>query len=165
MPKKVIKRRTTKKPVLKPSAKIAPQKPEAPKHAPKKEKFVFGIGRRKTAIARIKLTGGGTGQFQVNKRDFKQYFPTFALQKIVMMPLETTGLMRKVDIVAQARGGGTAAQAQSVALAVSRALVKSDEALKLALKKLGLLTRDSRKKERKKPGLKRARRAPQWQKR
>jgi small subunit ribosomal protein S9 len=157
MEKKVTKKRRTSKKV---SAKLT-----RPKAVPAKTLYFSAIGRRKTAIAKIKLVKNGTGEFLVNNRDFKNYFPTFSLQKIASAPLEVSGLDRKVDVAARILGGGVAAQAQGFSLAIARALVKMDPALKLTLKKQGFLTRDARKKERKKPGLKRARRAPQWQKR
>lgn len=135
------------------------------KAAPKPAEYFFAVGRRKTAQAKIKLTGGGSGAFTVNQKDAITYFPTVQLQKYVMRPLELTGLLKKVDVAVLVRGGGIPAQAQAVGLGISRALLLLDPNQRLVLKKEGLLRRDARKKERKKPGLKRARRAPQWQKR
>lgn len=153
------------KPEAQPEAVKPELKAEAGKPSVVKGRYISAIGRRKTAQAKIKLYVDGTGEFLVNEREMMNYFPTVHLQKIVTDPANLTGLLKKLNVVAVARGGGVNAQAQAVALGISRALVKSDPALKLVLKKEGLMTRDSRKKERKKPGLKRARRAPQWQKR
>lgn len=151
---------------LKKIDKKATTKPaKKPVRAVPKVRYVFALGRRKTADAKVKLWKEGSGEFKVNDRDLANYFPTMHLQKAAVAALETTGLLKKVDIAVKAAGGGVAAQAQAVGLGVSRALIKADPALRSALKKQGLLRRDARKKERKKPGLKRARRAPQWQKR
>lgn len=140
--------------------KISKEKAE-----PDVAKYFFAVGRRKTAIAKVKLCMGGEGEAMVNNRKVLDYFPILRLQKIVTAPLSTTGLLKKVNLMITVRGGGVSAQAQAASLGISRALVKADPALRLALKKGGFLTRDARKRERKKPGLKRARRAPQWQKR
>lgn len=147
-----------KKAIKKPKIQEA-EKPKAP------EQYFMGIGRRKTAIAKVKLRLLGNGEFIVNNRAFQNYFPIFSLQKTSIEPLAIAGLLKKVNIQAHLQGGGISAQAQATSLAIARALVKTNPELKTVLKKQGLLTRDSRKKERKKPGLKRARRAPQWQKR
>lgn len=142
-------------------------KAEAKKKLPKKPvaPYVFAVGRRKSAVARLKLEREGTGEFVVNGREAGQYFPTIQHLSTIARPLAVMGLEKKVNVRAAVTGGGVAAQASAVSLAMSRALVKSDPATKAVLKKQGLLTRDAREKERKKPGLKRARRAPQWQKR
>lgn len=145
-------------------AKAEAVKPESRK-LPSKGQYIFGIGRRKTAEARIKLYIGGTGDMSINGLPLTQYFPTLAMQRSVADPLEAAGLLKKIDIVAETRGGGVMAQAKAMALGIARALVTADPAHKAVLKKQDFLTRDARKKERKKPGLKRARRAPQWQKR
>lgn len=131
----------------------------------KKGKYLFAVGRRKTAVAKVKLYPNGTGQFLVNKRTAADYFPTLQLQKDAAKALDAAGFLKTVDVEASAKGGGVRAQADAVRLGIARALVKMDGAIKTVLKKHGLMTRDARKKERKKPGLKRARRAPQWQKR
>ncbi len=128
-------------------------------------KYFFAIGRRKTAIAKVKMFIDGIGEMAVNARPLINYFPTISLQKLATDPLNITGLLKKVNIEAKVLGGGVNAQAQAFGLGVARALVASNPEIKTILKKQGLLTRDARKKERKKPGLKRARRAPQWQKR
>ncbi len=142
----------------KPTAKKVETKKKAPP-------YFFAIGRRKTALAKIKLELEGKGEFVVNQRELVNYFPTLALQKTVTDPLNSAGLLKKVKVIAKVAGGGISGQASAVALGLARALVRADAAFKPVLKKQGMLTRDARKKERKKPGLKRARRAPQWQKR
>lgn len=131
----------------------------------KKAKHIFAVGRRKTAVARVKLFPAGTGVLTINQRTFEKYFPTLQLQKDAVKALDVAGFLKSVDVEADALGGGVAGQAEAVRLGIARALVKMDPAIKTVLKKQGLMTRDPRKKERKKPGLKRARRAPQWQKR
>lgn len=153
--KTTSKKKVTKE--TKASRPIATKKPAG--------KYIFAVGRRKTAIARVKLWSEGTGDIVVNSRFWQEYFPTESLQQLLAAPLEALGTTKSVNIVALVSGGGVVSQAKAVALGIARAFVSRDEASKTVLKKQGLLTRDSRKKERKKPGLKRARRAPQWQKR
>lgn len=158
--KTAIKKTTAKKPRAK------AEKAEKPGHKkPAVGKYIFAIGRRKTASARVKLYAAGIGEFTVNGKAFTRYFPTFQLQRTALAPLDLQGLNKSVNLTIAVSGGGVNAQAGAVSLAVARALVTLDPAHKLVLKKQDLLTRDSREKERKKPGLKRARRAPQWQKR
>lgn len=130
-----------------------------------KAKYFYGLGRRKTSVVAVRLFPEGSGGIIINGRELEKYFPTLALQKITQEALSHSGLSKKLEIQAKAHGGGASGQAKAFLLATARALVVMDPALKLVLKKHKLLTRDSRKKERKKPGLKRARRAPQWQKR
>lgn len=129
------------------------------------KKYLYALGRRKTAVARVRLIPGGKGVITINSRALHDYFPRPPLAREVSRPLEQVGLSKNCDVTALVQGGGIRAQAESVRLAIARALVKSNATLRPSLKPLGLLTRDPRKKERKKPGLKRARRAPQWQKR
>lgn len=127
--------------------------------------YIFAVGRRKTARAKVKLFTEGTGEIEVNERAFENYFPALSFQKVVQAPLDAIGVLKKYNIKVRTAGGGISAQADATALGISRALVKLDPNARTVLKKEGLLRRDARKKERKKPGLKRARRAPQWQKR
>lgn len=122
------------------------------------------VGRRKTASARVRLTPG-SGKIVVNGKDFKEYFPYFEWQNIILAPLTAVGKDKTFDVSAKIVGGGQKGQAVSVQLGIARALVKWNEDLKKSLKTQGYLTRDARVKERKKPGLKSARRAPQWSKR
>ncbi len=128
------------------------------------KEYISATGKRKTAIAQIKFLPEGEGRIIVNKKDFKEYFPFFVWQKIVTDPLTLTDF-KNFDIEVKVKGGGVNAQAESIRLGISRALVKYNPELRPILKSAGFLTRDPRIKERKKPGLKRARRAPQWQKR
>ncbi len=138
------------------------------KIAQKKEKVAVesmrSVGRRKTAAARVRLTPG-TGKIIVNGKDFKVYFPYFEWQNIIMAPLTAVGKEKTFDISVKIVGGGQKGQAVAVQLGIARALVVWNNELKKSLKTQGYLTRDARVKERKKPGLKRARRAPQWSKR
>lgn len=122
------------------------------------------IGRRKTAVARIYLSEGN-GNITVNKREFKEYFPTLALQYIVLQPLNKLNVAEKYDIKVNLDGGGPKGQAEALRLAISRALVEIDEQTKKVLKQEGFLTRDSREVERKKPGQPKARKRFQFSKR
>jgi len=122
------------------------------------------VGRRKTAIARVRLTPGD-GRIMINDKTPLQYLGRRALEIEVMQPLRVTERLRRFDITIRVRGGGVAGQAGAIAHGISRALLEQDEELRPSLKQAGLLTRDSRMKERKKYGLKRARKAPQYTKR
>jgi len=126
--------------------------------------IVNTIGRRKTAVARIYLSEG-KGNITVNKRDFKEYFPTLALQYIVLQPLNQLSVAEKYDIKVNLDGGGPKGQAEALRLAISRALIEIDEQAKKVLKQEGFLTRDSREVERKKPGQPKARKRFQFSKR
>jgi small subunit ribosomal protein S9 len=130
----------------------------------KAEKYIRALGRRKEATAITKLWQSKKG-IVINGRNLSDYFTLLELQKIVEEPLKITDLLGKVGIEITAKGGGTRGQAEACRLAIARALVKNNSDLKKGLKIRGLLTRDSRVKERKKFGLKKARRAPQWRKR
>ena len=133
-------------------------------YTPKKAYF-YGTGRRKSSVARVRLLPGGTGEITINNRTLDNYFGLDTLKLIVRQPLEATGTTEKFDIVCTVTGGGFTGQAGAIRHGVSRALIKADETLRPALKKAGFLTRDPRMKERKKYGLKAARRAPQFSKR
>jgi small subunit ribosomal protein S9 len=122
------------------------------------------LGRRKTAVARIYLSNGN-GTITVNKRDYKEYFPTATLQYVVRQPLEITESLRKYDIKVNLDGGGVNGQAEALRLAISRALCKIDEEFRPALKAKGLMRRDPRMVERKKPGQPKARKKFQFSKR
>ncbi|MFQ5401235.1 MAG: 30S ribosomal protein S9 [Anaerolineae bacterium] len=130
-------------------------------------RYYEGIGRRKRASARVRiyLDDEGTGSFIVNGKDVKEYFPRFGDYKVLMGPLVDTELAGKVDVTVLINGGGITGQTGAVRLGLARALVKYDESLRGALRARGHLTRDARIKERKKPGLKRARKAPTYTKR
>ncbi len=125
--------------------------------APSKKYFI-GVGRRKTAIAQVRIIPGH-GKIVLNQQELDQ------LPENVLSPLVLTGQKEKFDISIVTRGGGFSSQQDAIKLGIARALVVFDETLKPTLRKAGLLTRDAREKERKKPGLKRARKAPQWAKR
>ena len=131
-----------------------------------KQKTQFlGTGRRKKAIARVRLIPNGKGKIVVNKEDINDYFKSDVLKLIVRQPLELTNTTEKYDIFVNVVGGGLTGQAGAISLGISRALTKAEENLRTELKKAGFLTRDSRTKERKKYGLKKARKAPQFSKR
>lgn len=140
---------------------------------PKPEKYFEAVGRRKTAVARIRLfTRRGAGAsdldeklFLINEKPLKQYFPTFELQQITQASLEKMKCLDKFRVSAKVKGGGLHAQAEAVRQGITRALVLFNPNFRKRLKKAGFLKRDPRMRERKKFGLKRARRAPQWQKR
>ena len=127
-------------------------------------RYLPATGRRKTAVANVRLFTG-QGDITVNKKPFKVYFSNTTLQNEALLAFKLTGLGGQYYFVATVAGGGIQAQAQAVRHGISKALSTLGEEIKRVLKKNGLLTRDDRKKERKKPGLRRARRAPQWAKR
>jgi small subunit ribosomal protein S9 len=126
--------------------------------------YIEAIGRRKTATARVRLYQG-TGEIVVNDKPMEQYFGRALDQMILRQPLNLTGTAASFNISVHCNGGGEGGQAAAVRLGIARALCESDGNLRAALKSAGFLTRDSRAKERKKPGLKRARKAPQYTKR
>lgn len=129
-----------------------------------KSKYFFGTGRRKSATARVRIIKGN-GEIIINNLNPEKYFQDrFAIQKI-KQPLKLLDLEKKIDISVLVLGGGKISQINAIILGLSRAILQYNSAFRPTLKKSGFLTRDSREKERKKPGLKRARRAPQWQKR
>lgn len=123
------------------------------------------IGRRKTSIARLRLSSPGSGAFIINNKKSEDYFRYGLWKEILILPLSMVGLDGKVDVSVKVNGGGLKSQVEAVRLALCRALIKYNLDWRPVIKKMGWLTRDPREKERKKPGLKRARRAPQWQKR
>lgn len=129
------------------------------------EKYFQSIGRRKTAIAQVRLTLGGNGTIVVNGKPYEEHFTTPSYKAAVLAPLKATGHTESVNITVRTVGGGISGQADAVKLGIARALLMVDENLKAALKANSLLTRDPRKKERKKPGKHGARRSPQWRKR
>ncbi len=135
----------------------------AKKKTSKKIEFL-GTGRRKKAVARVRLADG-TGVITINKKSLDEYFGLDTLKYIVNQPLVLTGNTSNYDVIVNVKGGGFTGQAGAIRHGISRALVKADENTKAELKKAGFLTRDPREKERKKYGLKKARRAPQFSKR
>ncbi len=127
--------------------------------------YYYGTGRRKDAVARVRLVPG-TGKITINEKDIDEYFGLDTLKLIVRQPLEATETAAKFDVIASAQGGGISGQAGAIRHGIARALVVADEeAYKATLKAAGFLTRDARMKERKKPGLKKARKASQFSKR
>ena len=121
-------------------------------------------GKRKTAVARVILKPG-TGAYVINGRTLEQHFPRFTLQRNIRQPLEQVGYESRMDVVASMHGGGVSAQAGALRHGISRALIEADPNLRSELKRRGFLTRDARVKERKKAGLKKARKRPQFSKR
>ena len=166
--KKAVKKTTTTK-----VKKAAPEVTEkvAKVKAEKKsadEVYFYGVGRRKSSVAQVRLYSydkATDSDLIVNKKKLKDYFPGVNLQNTFLAPLKTVGLYGKVRATVLVRGGGVTGQVEAVRLGIARALVKYDETFKKALKDLGYMTRDAREVERKKPGLKKARKAPQWAKR
>ena len=130
-----------------------------------KKPYLYGTGRRKSSVARVHLFPNGTGTIRINNRDIDEYFGLETLKFTVRQPLIKTDMANKVDINATVKGGGVTGQAGAIRHGIARALLLVDEANRAALKEAGFLTRDPRMKERKKYGLKGARRAPQFSKR
>jgi small subunit ribosomal protein S9 len=131
----------------------------------KTEDFIRAVGRRKTAIARTRLFPQGKGKIEINGKDYKEFFPALILQNKVTAPLEAVGKLTDFDFTIKTVGGGTLGQSEAVRHGIARALVKFNEEYRSTLRAAGFMTRDPRAKERKKPGLKKARRAPQFSKR
>ena len=130
-----------------------------------KRQYQYGTGRRKSSVARVRVYEGGTGSITINGRDIDDYFGLDTLKLIVRQPLVATDMVGKVDIVCTVPGGGVTGQAGAIRHGISRALLGVNAEYRATLKAAGFLTRDPRMKERKKYGLKAARRAPQFSKR
>ena len=130
-----------------------------------KKPYFYGTGRRKSSVARVHVYENGTGAITINGRDIDDYFGLDTLKLIVRQPLVTTDMLGKVDITVTVTGGGVSGQAGAIRHGISRALVVLNPEFRAALKAAGFMTRDPRMKERKKYGLKAARRAPQFSKR
>lgn len=169
-PKDIKKKVAVKKPVS--VLKVESAEEAAPVvEIPAEEKggirktYLYAVGRRKEATAQVRLLKNGNGKVTVNGRDLPNYFGAPILQEIVIAALKVVGQDNKLDISAKVSGGGLTGQAEAIRMGVSRALLLLNPVFRKSLRRHGYLTRDSRMKERKKPGLKRARRAPQWQKR
>ena len=129
------------------------------------QEYYYGTGKRKTSIAKVRLYLGNGNIIRVNDKPLEEAFPWFIWQITVKEPLEVTNSLGRFHVMAQVKGGGISSQSQAVRHGIARALIAFDESLKTPLRRHGLLTRDARIKERKKYGLKRARRAPQYTKR
>ena len=130
-----------------------------------KNPYMYGTGRRKSSVARVRVYPNGSGNITINGRDVEEYFGLETLKMVVRQPLNTTETLGKVDIIATVEGGGVSGQAGALRHGISRALLLVNPEFRPLLKKAGFLTRDPRMKERKKYGLKAARRAPQFSKR
>ena len=167
-PKKSVRKTAARKPKkeIAPMEAAAVMKAVLPVEKPdEKRNYIYAVGRRKSAVARVRLFPQGTGSFTVNKKSVEAYFSTFESQKIAREALEKIEAKGIYDVSAYVRGGGVAGQADAVRLGIARALVKFNEDFRKPMRSFGFLTRDPRVKERKKPGLKRARKAPQFSKR
>lgn len=138
--------------------------PKAQEAVTPKERYFESVGRRKQSIARVRLFTKRT-TIEINNRPLASYFPVLRLQKKVVSPIEKMKLDDKLGAVIKVMGGGLTGQADAICLGIARALLKFNPEFRKRLRRLGLLTRDARVVERKKYGLKKARRAPQWQKR
>ena len=138
--------------------------PRAPRSVPRTERPIQTVGRRKEAIVRVRVIPG-TGQFMLNGRSLESYFPSKVHQQLVREPLAMADRAETLDIIANLRGGGVTGQAGALRLGIARAICDLDVEDRPAMKKAGFLTRDARVKERKKYGLKKARKAPQYSKR
>ena len=141
-----------------------PAAPRAPRSLPRTERPIQTVGRRKEAIVRVRIIPG-TGSFTLNGRTLEAYFPSKVHQQVVREPLTLADRAETLDVIANLRGGGVTGQAGALRLAIARALIEVDETDRPPLKKAGFLTRDARATERKKYGLKKARKAPQYSKR
>ncbi len=130
----------------------------------KKQDYFPGTGRRKTAVAQVRLSPGN-GAIIINGTPYEELFPRPEHRRTILQPLFVTESLDKYNVVVKVNGGGVSGQSGAISHGIARALLRADESLKAALRQNGLLTRDSRAKERKKPGLKRARKAPQYTKR
>jgi small subunit ribosomal protein S9 len=165
--------KTVKKVAKKPAVnKVAPAPSEeatvaaTPKKTTPTERYVYAVGRRKTAVAQVRLYPSAEADVViVNKKAIREYIGTLALETVALSPLKITGLEAAFTVSVVVRGGGLHGQADAIKLGVARCLIKHDILLRPILKAQGMLTRDARAVERKKPGLKKARRAPQWAKR
>lgn len=129
------------------------------------KRYIEGIGRRKTAVARVRITDGGKSSFTVNSKPVNEYFGTSEMIKIATEALPSTGLNDKFAVSVHVNGGGIHAQSEAIRHGLARAIELHDKEMRSTLKKLGFLKRDGRSKERKKFGLKKARKSPTWSKR
>lgn len=144
---------------------ITPSKKSKVDEIFKSRQYFFGIGRRKTATALARVYPDGKGRIYINGKEYRQYLPFFALQKVITRGLDLIKEKQNLDLSVKTSGGGKKGQCEAICLAIARALVKVSPEIQEKIKPSGLLKVDARIKERKKPGLKRARRAPQWAKR
>lgn len=163
--KKTEKRKPAKKGTKK--RKVPLGKKVIPEKIPEKKvlKYWEGIGRRKTAIARVRIFEEGEKRILINDQDYESYFHLSDISQQAILPLKKLDLLNKFGVLIKVAGGGITSQAEAIRHGLSRALLKYNQEYRAKLRRFGYLTRDPRMKERKKFGLKRARRAPQWQKR
>ncbi len=160
--------KAVKKEVKKPVVKKVSKSPKTPLVKSASKEYVYAVGRRKTAIAQVRLYPSKETESKdvlVNKKAIREYFGTESLELIALSPLKLVGLESNFAISIIVRGGGLHGQADAIKLGIARSLIKHDALLRAVLKSAGMLTRDARAVERKKPGLKKARRSPQWAKR
>ncbi len=129
------------------------------------DQYYQAVGRRKTAIAQVRLFPNGSGKVTINGNDIKDYLKGKTIAQVALFPLAEVGMLESADVTVRAVGGGLRGQSEAIQLGIARALVKYDKELKTTLRANGFMTRDPRKKERKKFGLRGARRAKQWRKR
>ena len=158
----IKKKEDTKKTVSK-KAKVLPKKEIEKEEV--RSGYIESIGRRKTAVARVRVFTQGNKEFLINDKPYKLYFPEYQNQQTLLSPLDKMKCLDRFKISVKLRGGGIRAQAEAVRHGIARALVEFNPNFRKRLRKAGFLTRDPRERERKKFGLKRARRAPQWKKR
>lgn len=147
------------------AAEIQPEKPAAPAKALGNGEFIYSRGRRKSAVAQTCLWTGGKGEITVNEKPYANYFTVYEYREALLAPLKAVGQDDKLTVKLRVHGGGSRGQAEAARLGIARALIELNPDYRKSLKKLGFLMRDPREKERKKYGLKKARRAPQWCKR
>ncbi|PIR94376.1 30S ribosomal protein S9 [Candidatus Falkowbacteria bacterium CG10_big_fil_rev_8_21_14_0_10_39_11] len=160
----MVQKTTTEK-SAKASAKVEEKEVLNEADLKKKSEYLYAVGKRKTSIAQVRVYKKGEGGIVINEKDLKDYFPTSARQETVKAPLTLIGQGDKLNVTVKVLGGGFVSQSEAIRHGVSLALVQLNPNFRKPLKKAGFITRDARKKERKKPGLKGARRAPQWKKR
>lgn len=139
--------------------------PTAPRHPARTGNYFYANGKRKTSVATVRMYANGKGAITINERTFENYFPLFLDRDKILAPLRLTNTLKSFDISVEVQGGGVHSQAEAVRHGIAKALLEHDVAFRSTLKPIGFLTRDSRVKERKKYGLHRARRAPQFSKR
>jgi len=165
--KKVVakKTETTKAKAVKKEATVKKTEEQVESKIAKGGSFIPSVGRRKTAVARVRLIKNGKGEVTVNGKKFDEFFTVYALRVEILAPLKAVGQDDAVDISVKVLGGGIRGQAEAVRHGIARSLIVLNPTFRKTLKKLGYLSRDPRKKERKKPGLRGARRATQWSKR
>ncbi|MEA3452965.1 MAG: 30S ribosomal protein S9 [Patescibacteria group bacterium] len=170
---KIVKKKPIKKAVKKPVKKavkstkktVVKSKKSVKAKTSQTKRYIEAVGRRKTAVARVRIWTKSGEEFLINEKKYQDYFPPIESQKIVLSPIEIINSKEKFKVSAKVKGGGSHSQAEAVRHGLARTLIKFDPELRTQLKKAGFLTRDPRMRERKKFGLKRARKASQWSKR